>query len=84
MKATGKLIVAITVFLGLAVSAHAQSPREQLQQMVEQLQKTPGDHALREKIIKLAPTLKPPPALPDAQVLIRENEGGYKSEIPRH
>ena len=68
MKATGKLIVAITVFLGLAVSAHAQSPREQLQQMVEQLQKTPGDHALREKIIKLAPTLKPPPALPDAAV----------------
>jgi hypothetical protein len=36
--------------------------------MVEQLQKTPNDNALREKIIKLAPTLKPAPDLPDAAI----------------
>jgi hypothetical protein len=39
-----------------------------LQQKVEQLQKTPTDHALREMIIQLAPTLSPSPALPDAAI----------------
>lgn len=68
MKNTRKLIVLVITFLALAASAHAQSPREQLNQMVEQLQKTPGDNTLREKIIKLAPTLKPAPALPDTAV----------------
>jgi hypothetical protein len=55
------------IFVGLAFAVStvcAQSPREQLQQMVEQLQKSPGDNALRERIIKLALTLKPAPALP--------------------
>jgi hypothetical protein len=36
--------------------------------MVAQLQKTPTDNALREKIIKLARTMKPLPAVPDAAV----------------
>lgn len=60
----------LVLILGLlpANFAHADPPREQLQQMVEQLQKTPNDNALREKIIRLAPTLKPSPALPDAAV----------------
>ncbi|MGB9080664.1 MAG: hypothetical protein WCD00_05145, partial [Desulfuromonadaceae bacterium] len=35
---------------------------------VEQLKKTPSDNALREQIIKLVPTLKPAPALPDAAI----------------
>jgi tetratricopeptide (TPR) repeat protein len=50
--------------LALVASANAQSPREELQQMVEQLQQTPNDNALREKIVKLALTLKPEPVLP--------------------
>ncbi len=33
--------------------------------MVEQLQKTPADNALREKIIKLAAEIKPAPAVPE-------------------
>lgn len=37
MKSTSKLIIFVLTFLGLAASAYAQSPREQLQQMVEQL-----------------------------------------------
>ena len=45
--------------------AYAQTPREQLQQMVEQLQKSPNDNALREKIIKLATSIKPAPAIPE-------------------
>lgn len=51
-----------------ATSAYAQSPREQLQQMVEQLQKTPDDNALRERIIKLGAEIKPAPAIPDEAV----------------
>ena len=46
-----------------SISAHTQSPREQLKQMVEQLQKSPTGDALREKIIKLAQEVKPPPAV---------------------
>lgn len=64
MKITGKLIIISFALLALVASAHAQSTREELQQLVERLQKTPNDHALREQIIKLAPTLKPAPALP--------------------
>jgi len=48
-----------------AVCANAESPREQLKQMVEQLQQRPTDDALREQIIKLAQQLKPAPALPE-------------------
>jgi tetratricopeptide (TPR) repeat protein len=49
----------------MAASAYAQSAREQLQQMVEQLQKAPSDSALRERIIKLAAEVKPAPAIPE-------------------
>lgn len=57
-----------TLFFGvlmLGSVANAQSTREELQQFVEQLQKSPNDNALREKIIKLAQTLKPVPAIPE-------------------
>lgn len=69
MKTTGKLIIFILTFLALSASASAQSPREQLTQMVAQLQQTPDDTALRERIINLAPTLRPSPALPDSAVV---------------
>jgi len=49
----------------MAVGADAQSQREQLKQMVEQLQKQPGDNALREKIVRLGAKIKPPPAVPE-------------------
>ena len=65
MKSTLKLITFVLAFLALTASAYAQSPREQLQQMVEQLQKTPTDNALRERVIKLAGTLQPAPAIPE-------------------
>ncbi|MBI1912637.1 MAG: hypothetical protein HYS21_11630 [Deltaproteobacteria bacterium] len=65
MKTTGKLIIFVITFLALAAGAYAQSPREELQQMVEQLQKTPGDNALRERIIKYAAGIKPAPAIPE-------------------
>lgn len=48
-----------------ATSTYAETPHEQLQLMVEQLQKTPADNALREKIIKFAISIKPAPAIPE-------------------
>ena len=68
MKPVSRFIFIVLAFLALATTAHAQSPREQLNQMVQQLQKSPGDNALREKIIKLARTMKPSPAVPDTAV----------------
>jgi hypothetical protein len=68
MKLTMKFLALFFGVLILANVSYAQSPREQLNQMVEQLQKFPGDNALREKIIKLAQELKPPHAVPDAAV----------------
>ena len=68
MKTTGKLIIFIFTFLALAESAYAESPREQLKQMVEQLQSSPNDDALREKIIMLAATLNPAPEVPEGAV----------------
>ena len=60
------VLIAIAAFVAMAVAsgARSQSPREQLNQMVEQLQKSPDDNGLRERIIKFALTLKPAPALP--------------------
>jgi hypothetical protein len=63
MHSAHQIAIVFLTSLTYMISAYAQSPREPLAQMVEQLQKTPADTALREKIIRLAPTLKPPPAL---------------------
>ncbi|MGB9081346.1 MAG: hypothetical protein WCD00_08605, partial [Desulfuromonadaceae bacterium] len=68
MKSTGKLSILVFTFLFLTTSVFAQSPRDDLQQMVEQLQKKPADNALREKIIHLASTLKPSPVIPDTAI----------------
>lgn len=57
-----------SAFTFLALPAYAQPASEQLKHMVQQLQKSPTDNALRGKIIKLARTIKPSPALPDAAV----------------
>lgn len=60
-----RMVVLAIAALGFTGNALAESPREQLKQMVEQLQKNPSDDTLREKIIKLAQGLKPAPAVPD-------------------
>ncbi|HEY6249611.1 MAG TPA: tetratricopeptide repeat protein [Candidatus Angelobacter sp.] len=65
MARTAKF-VGMFLFILAAVTAQAQSPREQLTQLVAQLQATPADDALRQKIINLALTLTPKPALPMA------------------
>lgn len=65
MKSAMKFLVLLFTVLILTNTAFAESPREQLKLMVEQLQKSPNDNALREQIIKLAQELKPVPAVPE-------------------
>ena len=65
MKPTSQIIIFILTIFTVMANAYAQSSREQLNQLVEQLQKSPTDNALREKIIKLAQTVKPTPAVPE-------------------
>ena len=65
MKSTYQHLVFVVTLLALSASAYAQSPREQLNQMLEQLQKAPNDDLLRERIIKLGAELKPSPAISD-------------------
>lgn len=69
MKRIALLQLAMASVLSIALlftgsDSNGQSgPREQLNQMVTQLRSNPGDNALREKIIKLAQTIKPAPAV---------------------
>ena len=65
MKFTMRLMFLFIGVLMLANVVYAESPREQLSQMVELLQKSPNDNALREQIIKLAQKMKPAPAIPE-------------------
>lgn len=65
MKFAIKLLTVIFAVLMLENIAHAESPREQLKLMIEQLQKSPNNHALRENIIKIAQKLKPALAVPE-------------------
>ncbi len=73
------LSLGLVVLALFAVNVYAQSPREELTQMVEQLQKTPTDNALREKIIKLARTVKPAPAVPE-EAQRREGRAKFASK----
>lgn len=60
-----KFFVVLNAVIFAMSCAHAQSPREQLSQLVAQLQASSGDTALRERIIKLAQDIKPSPAVPE-------------------
>jgi len=53
------------IAVSVASLAEVASPRETLKQYVAELQNNPNDQALREKIIKLARTMKPRPAVPE-------------------
>lgn len=80
MKFASKLI--IFTLLAFAASVYAQPLREELKQMVEQLQKTPTDNVLREKIIKLVPTLKSSPVLPpEAERRMARGAAAFKGAV---
>jgi hypothetical protein len=65
MNHANRILIFSLAILTWLPGAQAQSTREQLTQMVEQLQKSPDDNALREKVIKLARQVKPSPAVPE-------------------
>lgn len=64
MKSIINLLVLMCGLL-LTTLAFAESPRAQLQQMVKVVQRYPDYDELREKIIALAATLRPAPAIPE-------------------
>jgi len=61
--------------LVVSLGAAAQTPREQFAQMLDVLQKTPKDDALRESLVRLGKELKPAPAIPEdaRRELVRGN-----------
>jgi tetratricopeptide (TPR) repeat protein len=59
------LVFIFVILLSFSASADAANPREELQQMVEQLQQSPSDTVLREKIIQHVQGMKPAPAVPE-------------------
>jgi len=68
MKRKVSMISYAILFLLSCVSipiAQAQTPQQNLNQYVADLQKNPGDYALREKIIRHVQAMKPKPAMPD-------------------
>lgn len=76
MKSTINFLVLLFGLLLLENVANAETTRDQLKRMVEQLQQSPNDNALREKIIKFATTLKPSPAIPE-EANRREGRGKF-------
>ncbi len=58
------LIIAILSLPAFSIHAQTSNPQQTLNQYVADLQKNPGDYALREKIIKHVQTMKPAPAVP--------------------
>lgn len=66
MKPIRQFLIHFLALVTTLASAQETNSSEQLTQWVGQLQKSPTDRALREKIIKLALELQPAPAVPPA------------------
>jgi len=69
------LLPLMLVFVLLS-TVQAQSPQETLTQYISDLQKSPTDTALREKIIKHVQTMRPEPAIP-AEIVKHEGAAEY-------
>src|SRR5712671_3957919 len=66
MRDHQRVVLLVVLFVAPRLAqAQSLTSREQLQQYVADLQKSPQDQQLREKIIKLAQELKPAPAIPE-------------------
>lgn len=62
------VVVAAVMFISPGIASAAKKPGgspDMLKQYVAELKKKPSDNALREKIINLALTMKPAPAIPE-------------------
>lgn len=65
MKRTNRTVIAVSLILICCGVLYGQ---DQLVTFTSQLQKTPTDNVLREKIIKLGATMKPAPTVPDEAI----------------
>jgi len=74
-----RILFVMLAGLLVPLGVHAQSSRQQLQELTAQLQKSRDDQALRESIIRLALTLNPKPAIPDAATMA-EGAAEYASK----
>lgn len=83
MRSTGTLMIFAFTLLASIPLVRADSPREQVNLLVEQLQKAPGDSALREKVIRLAPSVKPPLAIPEdaRRAFVRGNAAMSEAKV---
>jgi len=59
------LFLLAIMIMPFAFQVQAQTPQQNLNQYMADLQKNPNDYALREKIIRHVQTMKPAPGLPD-------------------
>lgn len=59
------LLAIATVIAVHAIPVQAATAREELKQLIGQLQGNPNDYALRERIIELAKQIKPAPTIPE-------------------
>ncbi len=60
------LMIVAAFLASIPADAQSPTPQETLNQYVADLQRTPNDIALRERIIKLAQNMSPAPAIPEA------------------
>ncbi|OGB23833.1 MAG: hypothetical protein A3I66_20785 [Burkholderiales bacterium RIFCSPLOWO2_02_FULL_57_36] len=65
MKSIGKRIIFAMTFLTLSSGVFAQTPREQLQKLTAELEKSPYSTELREKILTLSAEINPKPTIPE-------------------
>ena len=76
------IFLILPLLLAVSLSAKAQPLPDQLKQKVQQLQKTPEDEALREKIIKLAQEVKPAPIIPgEAHGFEDQGKAAFKQAV---
>jgi tetratricopeptide (TPR) repeat protein len=59
------ILFATALFCSFAADGQTETPQQVLQQYVFELQKSPNDTALREKIIRYVSTMKKAPAIPE-------------------
>ena len=70
------VVAMLLMVLQPMAQAQSANPQEILKQYIADLQKNPGDYALREKIIKHVQAMKPAPAVP-AAVIKHEGAAEY-------
>jgi hypothetical protein len=61
----GLMLLPLFCAIGLPARAQTASTQQTLSQYVADLQSNPNDTALRGKIIALAQSMSPPPAIPE-------------------